>query len=125
MTVYIFFFKEPATTYIYTHGHTLSLHNALPICRASGSTGPRIFDEPDDCTQHPARSGNVRRACQLPCPQTRITARVSRFRPYRPTPRERLSARPRVPGGKRRRPEERRVGKECVLTFRSRVSTYS
>src|SRR3546814_12823293 len=26
-----FFFKDPATTEIYTYGHTLSLHDALPI----------------------------------------------------------------------------------------------
>src|SRR3546814_7578072 len=28
-----FFFMEPATTESYTYGHTLSLHDALPICR--------------------------------------------------------------------------------------------
>src|SRR3546814_8069818 len=28
-----FFFNVPATTEIYTYGHTLSLHDALPICR--------------------------------------------------------------------------------------------
>src|SRR3546814_20332782 len=27
-----FFFNETATTEIYTYGHTLSLHDALPIC---------------------------------------------------------------------------------------------
>src|SRR3546814_10578550 len=32
--VYVFFFlKDTATTEIYTYGHTLSLHDALPICR--------------------------------------------------------------------------------------------
>src|SRR3546814_2297418 len=29
---YIFFFNDPATTEFYTYGHTLSLHDALPIC---------------------------------------------------------------------------------------------
>src|SRR3546814_6243163 len=29
--VWLFFFNESATTYIYTYGHTLSLHAALPI----------------------------------------------------------------------------------------------
>src|SRR3546814_16127111 len=29
--VVIFFFNETATTEIYTYGHTLSLHDALPI----------------------------------------------------------------------------------------------
>src|SRR3546814_5055975 len=28
-----FFFNDPATTEIYTYGHPLSLHDALPICR--------------------------------------------------------------------------------------------
>src|SRR3546814_19521258 len=27
-----FFFNDTATTEIYTYGHTLSLHDALPIC---------------------------------------------------------------------------------------------
>src|SRR3546814_17621744 len=30
----VFFFKDPATTEIYAYGHTLSLHDALPICGA-------------------------------------------------------------------------------------------
>src|SRR3546814_1082506 len=29
-----FFFNDTATTEIYTYGHTLSLHDALPICSA-------------------------------------------------------------------------------------------
>src|SRR3546814_20378323 len=29
----VFFFNDPATTEIYTYGHTLSLHDALPICK--------------------------------------------------------------------------------------------
>src|SRR3546814_21116231 len=32
-----FFFNDKATTEIYTYGHTLSLHDALPISRATGS----------------------------------------------------------------------------------------
>src|SRR3546814_19681787 len=31
----IFFFNDPATTEIYTYGHTLSLHDALPIYSAA------------------------------------------------------------------------------------------
>src|SRR3546814_20538647 len=30
----VFFFNESATTEIYTYGHTLSLHDALPIAAA-------------------------------------------------------------------------------------------
>src|SRR3546814_11912119 len=36
MCIYMFFFDETASTCIYTYGHTLSLHDALPI-----STGRR------------------------------------------------------------------------------------
>src|SRR3546814_11617118 len=31
MLVFFFFFNDTATTEIYTYGHTLSLHDALPI----------------------------------------------------------------------------------------------
>src|SRR3546814_12601789 len=30
--LFVFFFNDTATTEIYTYGHTLSLHDALPIC---------------------------------------------------------------------------------------------
>src|SRR3546814_7375444 len=33
-----FFFNEPATTEIYTYGHTLSLHDALPLFRRAGGS---------------------------------------------------------------------------------------
>src|SRR3546814_12351638 len=32
-----FFFNDTATTEIYTYVHTLSLHDALPSCRAQGA----------------------------------------------------------------------------------------
>src|SRR3546814_6592123 len=31
----MFFFNDPATTHIYTYLHTLSLHDALPICSST------------------------------------------------------------------------------------------
>src|SRR3546814_10855561 len=36
MMIYLglFFFNDPATTESYTYGHTLALHDALPICSA-------------------------------------------------------------------------------------------
>src|SRR3546814_6526459 len=34
LSVYCFFFNDTATNEIYTHGHTLSLHDALPIFTA-------------------------------------------------------------------------------------------
>src|SRR3546814_12926707 len=35
-----FFFNDPATTETYTHAHTLSLHDAYPICPRSGEAEP-------------------------------------------------------------------------------------
>src|SRR5216110_4110162 len=35
MVLFFFFFNETATTEIYTSSHTLSLHDALPISRAT------------------------------------------------------------------------------------------
>src|SRR3546814_17507392 len=40
-----FFFNETATTEIYTYGHTLSLHDALPICE-SGMDACRAGEHP-------------------------------------------------------------------------------
>src|SRR3546814_15856268 len=36
----MFFLNDTATTEIYTYGHTLSLHDALPIC-AWNASGPK------------------------------------------------------------------------------------
>src|SRR3546814_15578274 len=38
-----FFFNDTATTEIYTYGHTLSLHDALPIFAGSGAARSDIF----------------------------------------------------------------------------------
>src|SRR3546814_327481 len=37
IAIHYFFFKDTATTEIYTYGHTLALHDALPILAASDS----------------------------------------------------------------------------------------
>src|SRR3546814_16762189 len=34
--LFVVFFNDTSTTEIYTYGHTLSLHDALPICRGRG-----------------------------------------------------------------------------------------
>src|SRR6059058_434590 len=39
--VLFFFFNDTATTKIYTSLHTLSLHDALPICRTQAEQGVR------------------------------------------------------------------------------------
>src|SRR3546814_20459082 len=50
MACCVFFFNDTATTEIYTYGHTLSLHDALPISgseatrrKASGEAGSRCI----------------------------------------------------------------------------------
>src|SRR3546814_14143506 len=44
MCCLFFFFKDPATTEIYTYGHTLSLHDALPISRHRGRAAKERAD---------------------------------------------------------------------------------
>src|SRR3546814_5542884 len=39
-----FLFNDPATTEIYTYGHTLSLHGALPICAIIGAETFEVRD---------------------------------------------------------------------------------
>src|SRR3546814_15977147 len=38
--MFCFFLNDTATTEIYTYGHTLSLHDALPICGQRGKAVP-------------------------------------------------------------------------------------
>src|SRR3546814_14651844 len=40
-TICVFICNDPATTEIYSYRHTLSLHDALPICWASQALQPR------------------------------------------------------------------------------------
>src|SRR3546814_20654217 len=125
-----FFFTDAATSEIYTYWHTLSLHDALPIY----VVGRRV----DEGAHQGDGSGGVGHL-----------ALVRRLRPHQPgeiargflvagegiaaeAPAERGARggrrfKPVVeavgPGRKRRgqrRSEERRVGKECVRTCRSR-----
>src|SRR3546814_15735948 len=50
-----FFFNETATTEIYTHGHTLSLHDALPILQLEAGTA-RPSSPPTTSAPTPSRS---------------------------------------------------------------------
>src|SRR3546814_16011401 len=48
LVVIVFLFcNDTATTEIYTYGHTLSLHDALPICMTAGKMAP------PKCPPHP------------------------------------------------------------------------
>src|SRR3546814_14979467 len=45
--MYCFFFKDTATTGSYTYYHTLSLHDALPICTELETKGARFRTDSD------------------------------------------------------------------------------
>src|SRR3546814_4534958 len=74
-----FFFNDTATTEIYTYGHTLSLHDALPICASRRCAAPEA-------------------RLSQPLPQrlahTHISARGGSFSPH-----AKLSPRHLLPGG--------------------------
>src|SRR3546814_12418284 len=58
----LFFFNDAATTEIYTYLHTLSLHDALPICVDCGQQGPRSrIARVVDLQAHIAGAGDHRR----------------------------------------------------------------
>src|SRR3546814_12035316 len=85
--VSFFFFNDTATTEIYTYGHTLSLHDALPICHRAGTL----------CRRAACRAGNTAKTCRdggftggrLPepvgggCGRSHRRARADRFHPAR------------------------------------------
>src|SRR3546814_7945247 len=48
--VFVFFFKDTATTEIYTYLHTLSLHDSLPIQRVTGSNPVGRAISTHDCS---------------------------------------------------------------------------
>src|SRR3546814_7934337 len=79
----VFFFNDTATTEIYTYGHTLSLHDALPISMRTGrppqagAAGPlRYLARPiafstlalsvSDCSMNLAKSGPAFQASPKP-----------------------------------------------------------
>src|SRR3546814_6201445 len=50
-----FFFNDTATTEIYTYGHTLSLHDALPICSAAPTAPGSRCRRSHSCSATPPR----------------------------------------------------------------------
>src|SRR3546814_19682706 len=118
----LFFFNETATTEIYTYSHTRSLHDARPIVRPS-SWQARAWKRQASQRRSPCWSALPDRP--KPCSRARQRKRRPDFRQwtccaaaasYRQAPPER----PRPDQGS----EERRVGKECVSTCRSRWAPY-
>src|SRR3546814_18975363 len=61
MLMSIFFFNDTATTEIYTYGHTLSLHDALPISR----TGHRPCRRPRTGLHAAGHHAGMRRQSHL------------------------------------------------------------
>src|SRR3546814_19544559 len=108
----LFFFQDTATTATYPYLHTLSLHDALPILADTSAERPfsvaRDFKSSADVTNALVADRDFARAISG-CMQTTKPATAS------------------IPACNRigiRRSEERRVGKECVSTCRSRWSPY-
>src|SRR3546814_18320792 len=91
---FLFCFNETATTEIYTYLHTLSLHDALPISCAG---------------LHRALAHTPANRIDAGLGQVNLGYHAHRYT----QPCELLD-----------RSEERRVGKECVSTCRSRWSPY-
>src|SRR3546814_10979954 len=54
--LYCFFFKVTPTTDIYPYGHTLSLHDALPICSPRPSSNPNKEERHELLSFHAAPS---------------------------------------------------------------------
>src|SRR3546814_4368948 len=77
---YVFFFNDTATTEIYTSCHTLSLHDALPICRPRSTATVCASPRPPEPRPKspPPRS-------RSPAPSSPRSGRVARRVP--PTPR--------------------------------------
>src|SRR3546814_20797209 len=119
------FFKDTATTVIYTYCHTLSLHDALPIC-AIGAV--LWFVVASDRRSMRAAPLSALRHLRSATPIIRCSAAFSAFASIRHRQRRArlnrssrsISASP----SRTRRSDERRVGKQCVSHCRSWLSPY-
>src|SRR3546814_15627829 len=126
----LFFFHDTATTDIYTYLHTLSLHDALPIFRRRLPKRGQPLDQLSfpfvPRADRSEAAGEVALASLLHSQDLKIAEQACRsviagsiaafdfildLTPYRGAT-------------LLERSEERRVGKECVSTCRSRLSPY-
>src|SRR3546814_15815930 len=64
----VFFFKDTATPVIYTYGHTLSLHDALPICiLAKPTTTATIAPAANRVARNTASTSRLRSSSDSAC----------------------------------------------------------
>src|SRR3546814_18740240 len=123
-----FFFNDTATTWIYTYGHTLSLHDALPICGRKGKADEGWSGSQRACPVRAVRAGEGAAHADRSCTAARH-AEIERLQPHpnatgprlhlrNPQARRVLSVAPPARAGQphRRTSEQRRVGKESART---------
>src|SRR3546814_12076573 len=132
--IVVCFLYYTATPECDTYGHTLSLHDALPSCNscraAQSPSASRHHNAPQGYTASAALGDTIGRSCEaLPSAISsrsngtcQLPARSRRRRPAASMASMRRSQW--MYSGAGLRSEERRVGKECVGTCRSRVSPY-
>src|SRR3546814_12309994 len=126
-----FFFNDTATTEIYTYCHTLSLHDALPSSvNASDLSTPEKAALPVRLTKpfrSPgllsglSRSSGATKPKRLPAPSPHTDIWLTTVCA---STRASISKSATAIWLRSSRSEERRVGKECVSTCRSRWSPY-
>src|SRR3546814_13643863 len=122
----VFFFKDTATTEIYTYVHTLSLHDALPILPAARDIeeGQARDEAEDEAEEIGAPALGERGGVGIARRGVRRNGRscaVGVAQAWRPFCFALMRSLARWRGaGNCVRSEERRVGKECVGECRSR-----
>src|SRR3546814_14427082 len=91
MYLLLFFLKDTATTEIYTYCHTLSLHDALPICypvREPCRTWERLAPAPvvhAASSRHCARTAATTANVQARCPPAARDYPAPRHHPHHAT----------------------------------------
>src|SRR3546814_13267003 len=121
MVAVVCFVNDTATTEIYTYLHTLSLHDALPIwAHSSGDAPSRIF-EPSETF----RSRNMAEITAAAVKELRDRSGAGMMDCKKAPTEANGDIEAATDWLRATRSEERRVGKECVSTCRSRWVPYT